>query len=67
MLATTISRIIGKKMKPIEFPKSKKKNLIAPELIEMKIRTSMSQPKRKPPGRCRCDRAQDGTACPWLF
>ena len=67
MLATIISTMIGKKMNPIEFPKSKNINLIAPELIEMKIRTSMIQPKRKPRGCCRWDRAQDGVVCPWLF
>ena len=66
MLATIISRMIGKKMKPKDCPRSRKKNFNAPELIEMKIRTSMIQPKRKGRG-CLWGLAQDGAVCPWLF
>src|ERR1051326_4215112 len=60
-LATIINRMMGRKMKPKECPKSQKKNLIAPELIEMMMRTTIIQPKRKPRGEFDCGRAHDGT------
>src|SRR5713226_4649142 len=63
-LATIINKMIGTKMNPIEFPKNQKNSRIKPDPMEMKMRTSMIQPKRKEPRRCCWGRAQGGAPCP---